>query len=172
MILAVSLVVAGVCLAALFVAVAREPGVSAADTAVAYETAWDRLDFVTLYDLSGDELRDGLDRRSFVAAKEAVYERVPEHGRLLARVEAVEESSADGVDGPVAGVVTRVTASDGVISNDLTLERRSNRWVVVAYALRADAPDLPDASEVRDRAGGVVAERRAAGEPSGPATTG
>lgn len=153
MILAVSLVAAGVCLAALFVAVAREPGVSAVDTAIAYEAAWDRLDFATLYDLSGDELRDGLDRRSFVAAKEAVYERVPEHGRLLARVDAVEESSADGAEGPVVGVVTRVTASDGVISNDVTLERRGNRWVVVGYALRSDVPDAP-------------------AEPSGPATTG
>lgn len=166
MILAIALLVAGGCLAVLFVAVAREPGVSAADTAIAYEIAWDRLDFATLFDLSGDELRDGLDRGAFAAAKEAVYARLPERGRLLARVEVARQSVVDGVDGPVVGVVTRVTTSDGVIHNDLALERRGGRWVVVAYALGSDVSDAPDLGRP-DAAARAVTE-----EPIDPAATG
>lgn len=138
MMLFVALGLAGACLAMLFVAIARESGVSPAETAVAYEAAWDRLDFATLYDLSGIELRDRLDRRSFVAAKKALYADLPERGRLLARVEVEQvETPADvPPDTPRVAVTTRVTTSDGVIRNDLVLERRSQRWVVVVYALR------------------------------------
>ena len=46
------------------VAYALEPGPTPTDIAVAYEEAWDRLDFGTLWTLSGSELRDGLDQRA------------------------------------------------------------------------------------------------------------
>lgn len=167
MILAIAILVAGGCLVVLFVAVAREPGLSAADTAIAYEAAWDRLDFPTLHDLSGDELRDGLDRRAFAAAKEAVYARLPERGRLLARVEVVRQSVVDGADGQAVSLVTCVTTSDGAIYNDLALERRGGRWVVVAYALRSDVPDAPDLGKPDAADARGVAE-----EPIGPAATG
>ena len=43
----------------LFIAIGKEDGPQPADVALAYEMAWDRLDFDTLFDLSGTELRDG-----------------------------------------------------------------------------------------------------------------
>src|ERR1700730_15889979 len=60
--------------AALVVLVSLDPGPSPVDVAVAYEEAWDHLDFEGLWSMSGDELRDGLNRPEFVAAKQAAYE--------------------------------------------------------------------------------------------------
>ena len=54
---------------AVVVAIAKDRGPGPGDAAVAYELAWDRLDFESLFTLSGAELRDGLDRHGFVAAK-------------------------------------------------------------------------------------------------------
>src|SRR5262249_9158408 len=51
----------------MWVSIGREPGPSAADVAVAYERAWDDLDFSLVYDLSGPEMRDGMHRDRFVA---------------------------------------------------------------------------------------------------------
>ena len=51
----------------LWIAFGLEPGPGPADVAVAYETAWDKLDFDLLFDLSGEELRDGLHRAEFIA---------------------------------------------------------------------------------------------------------
>ena len=48
--------------------IGREPGPAAVDVALAYERAWDELDFNLLYDLSGPGLRDGLRRDQFIAA--------------------------------------------------------------------------------------------------------
>ena len=56
---------------ALVVLVSADPGPSPVDVALAYEQAWDHLDFEGLWSLSGDELRDGLRRPEFVAAKNA-----------------------------------------------------------------------------------------------------
>ena len=53
---------------------------------MAYELAWDRLDFESLYTLSGLELRDGLDRRGFIAAKRTAYKEQHELGGLVERV--------------------------------------------------------------------------------------
>ena len=58
---------------ALVVAVAKDRGPGPDDVAVSYEMAWDRFYFDVLWTLSGVELRDGLDRRDFVAAKRAAY---------------------------------------------------------------------------------------------------
>jgi len=117
---------------ALVVAVARDPGSPADDVAVAYEEAWDRLDFEALYALSGDELRDGMGRHDFVAAKRAAYRRQPDLGRLASSV-VVEQVDA----GKHAAVVrTRVDVRDGgVARNEVVLEHRAGRWVVVGYHL-------------------------------------
>lgn len=125
-----------VLIVAFVVAVARDPGSPPDDVAVAYEEAWDRLDFEALWTLSGDELRDGMGRRDFVAAKRAAYERQPDLGRLAARV------AVEGVDaGRHAAVVhTRVDVRDGgVARNEVHLEHRAGRWVVVGYRLLGPA---------------------------------
>jgi hypothetical protein len=130
-------VVVLILIVALVIAVARDPGPAADDVAVAYEDAWDRLDFDALWTLSGDELRDGMKKPDFIAAKRAAYHRQPELGNLAARV-AVEHYEA----GRHAAVVrTRVDVrSGGVARNEIQLEFRSGRWVVVAYHLRGSEP--------------------------------
>lgn len=117
----------------MWVAIGREPGPSAADVAIAYERAWDDLDFSLLFDLSGDELRDGLRREDFIAAKRAAYE--GKSGRLGAKVEV--ETSVVGHQ--TALVVTRVAAAGGSVRNNVMLEHTSNGWKVVGYSLRPDS---------------------------------
>jgi hypothetical protein len=131
----------GVLVGILLVAVAQEAGAAPADVALAYEQAWDRLDFGTLFDLSGPELRDGAKRPGFVETKRAAYAGVP-RGRLAARI-AVENVVASE---ETALVVTNVFTSDEavgknavanpVVRNNVLMERRAGRWYVVAYSLR------------------------------------
>jgi hypothetical protein len=117
----------------LFYAIGMERGPQAADVALAYEMAWDRLDFDTLFDLSGPELRDGAKREGFIATKRAAYAKAA-RGRLAARiaVENVTEAS------DAALVVTNVATDQGSVHNNVLMERRSGRWYVVAYSLRTD----------------------------------
>jgi hypothetical protein len=118
---------------ALVVIVAIEPGPPAEEVAVAYEGAWDRLDFSALWDLSGDELRDGLGRRAFVDAKRAAYAGHAALGHLAGAV--VVEAAEVGRS--VASVRTRLTLRDGSAArNDLELAKRAGKWVVVDYRLR------------------------------------
>jgi hypothetical protein len=129
---AIIAVVVFVLVVALVIAVARDPGPPLEDVAVAYEQAWDRLDFEALYALSGDELRDGMGRRDFVAAKRAAYQRQAGLTQLAAHV-AVERTEGGK---HVAGVRTRVDARDGgVTHNDVLLAHRAGKWVVVGYQL-------------------------------------
>jgi hypothetical protein len=128
----VAVVLVFVLLGILWTAFAKESGPAPADVALAYETAWDRLDFDLLYDLSGDELRDGLRRDQFVAAKRAAYAK-HDAGYLGAAVE-VEEAVATG---QTALVVTRVTTGEGSVRNNVLLERRAPGWTVVKYSLRS-----------------------------------
>jgi hypothetical protein len=122
---------------ALVVAVARDPGPPPADVALAYEEAWDRLDFESLWALSGDELRDGLGRKQFVAAKSAAYARQSGLGQLASEI-TVEDLDA-GESAAVAH--TRVDLRDGSIArNVIELAKRAGRWAVVAYRLHSDAP--------------------------------
>jgi hypothetical protein len=115
----------------MFLAVAKEDGPQPADVALAYEMAWDRLDFDTLFDLSGPELRDGAKRPGFIATKRAAYEGV-KRGRLAARI-AVENV----VTAPdTALVVTNVFTDAGAVHNNVLMERRAGRWYVVGYSLR------------------------------------
>ena len=118
----------------MWVSIGREPGPSAADVALAYERAWDDLDFSLLYDLSGDEMRDGMRRERFIAAKRAAYEKAGLHARIGADVEI--ETSIAGHQ--TALVVTKVATGGSAVRNNVVLEKRSNGWVVVGYSLRPD----------------------------------
>lgn len=117
---------------ALVVAVARDRGPSPGDVAVAYELAWDRLDFETLWTLSGPELRDGRAKDEFVADKRKAYE----HNTGLTGL-AHEVALEDVVAGDeLAAVRTRIELRDGnVVRNELHLVRRDQRWEVVTYEL-------------------------------------
>jgi hypothetical protein len=125
---------------AVVVAIARDRGPAPGDVAVAYELAWDRLDFESLFTLSGAELRDGLDRHGFVAAKRTAYEQQHSLGGLLDRVGVDQVASVDDA----AVVLTRVALRDGTVAqNRVELARRTGRWQVVAYRLEPSTEDTP-----------------------------
>jgi hypothetical protein len=119
----------------MWVSIGREPGPSAADVALAYERAWDELDFNLLFDLSGEEMRDGMRRDRFVAAKRAAYADAKARARLGAKVRV--ETTISG--NQTALVVTEVAATGTTLRNNVMLEKRANGWVVVGYSLRPDA---------------------------------
>jgi hypothetical protein len=122
---------------AVIVLFAREPGPTPADIAIAYELAWDRLDFDTLWSLSGPELRDGLDKRDYITAKQRAYEGRQELRNLADHVDIDEANVGIGH----AAVRTRVTLRDGaVVRNDVLLTKRSAAWVVTGYQLVANPP--------------------------------
>jgi hypothetical protein len=127
-----ALAVIAVLIGILFIAVGMEDGPQPADVALAYEMAWDRLDFDTLFDLSGPELRDGAKRPGFIATKRAAYEGV-KRGRLAAHIAVENVVSAPDT----ALVVTNVSTDQGAVHNNVLMERRAGRWYVVAYSLRA-----------------------------------
>jgi hypothetical protein len=133
----VTAIVGGAVLAlcvALVIAIARDRGPGAADTAVAYELAWDRLDFDVLWSLSARELRDGMDRKEFVATKRAAYEQQRALSGLAEHVGVDDLATTSRGDGAL--VTTRVELRDGtVVHNVVQLTRRSSRWQVVAYRL-------------------------------------
>ena len=119
---------------ALVIAVARDKGPGPGDVAVSYEYAWDRLDFAVLWTLSGKELRDGLDRKQFVAAKRAAYEQQHALRGLVDHV-AIDDVSKS-TRGDAALVATSVDLRDGTtVHNVVQLDRRNSRWQVVAYRL-------------------------------------
>jgi hypothetical protein len=123
---------------AVVVAIARDKGPGPGDAAVSYELAWDRLDFESLFTLSGAELRDGLDRHAFVAAKKTAYEQQHALRGLVARVGIDEVASTR----EAAVVITRVELSDhAVVHNRVELARRNARWQVVAYRLEPSDED-------------------------------
>lgn len=139
LIVAMSLLV--VLLVFMWVAIGREPGPAAVDVAIAYERAWDELDFTLLYDLSGPALRDGLRRDQFIAAKRAAYSRPESRTRLGADI-TVETSVAGH---QTALVVTRVVTDGSPVRNNVMLEHTANGWVVVGYSLRPDSADTRSA---------------------------
>jgi hypothetical protein len=119
---------------ALVVAVARDPGPSPTEVALAFEHAWDRLDFDVVYRLSGPELHDGMRKADFVAAKKAAYAGTPRLGHLVEHAAA----EAEVREGDAAAVVTQLTLRDGSAArNEVRLVRRSRAWVVVGYELRS-----------------------------------
>src|ERR1043165_10132763 len=122
----------------LIVAVAKAGAPSPADPAVAYEHAWDRLDFSTLWNLSGPGLRDGRTRDQFVRDKLTAYQ--GESGALAGLVRTVEPERVD-VNGPVARVLTRLRLHSGeTLVDELLLERVGPSWQVTAYHLSSRDP--------------------------------
>jgi len=132
-----ALCVIAVLLGFLFWAIAHEQPPKPEDVAIAYETAWDHLDFSMLFDLSGAELRDGMKREQFIAAKRAAYGGHPS-GRIGARIDI--DTAVTGRDTSL--VVTRVATADSAVRNNVLLERRGGSWAVVGYSLRPE----PEAS--------------------------
>jgi hypothetical protein len=116
----------------LWIAFGTEPGPGPADVAIAYETAWDRLDFDLLFTLSGEEMRDGLRREQFIRAKRAAYAGAGARGRIGARVEVEDLVSTD----QTAVVATRITSDEGSVHNRVVLEKRATGWMVVGYSIR------------------------------------
>jgi hypothetical protein len=98
---------------ALVVAVARDRGPGPDDVAVSYELAWDRLDFDALWTLSGTELRDGLDKHEFVAAKRAAYEQQRALRGLVEHVGIEDVAVTSGSENAL--VTTRVELRDGTV---------------------------------------------------------
>ena len=131
--LAIAMCIVGALLLFLFVALAREKGPGAADVAIAYEIAWDHLDFSMLYDLSGPELRDGMRREPFIAAKRNAY---GDHDRSRIGAQIEVDTAVTGEE--TALVVTRVSHEGSSVRNNVLLERRSGTWAVVGYNLRPE----------------------------------
>jgi hypothetical protein len=129
------LVVVGLLIAAVVVIAAIEPGPSTADVALAYEHAWDRLDFATVWALSGQELRDGLDRRAFVRAKRGAYATGAHPADLVATAAVADVAEA----GDVAAAITTLVLHDGsVVHHEVRMGRRMGRWEVTGYTLRPE----------------------------------
>jgi hypothetical protein len=120
----------------MWVSVGREPGPGPADVALAYERAWDELDFGLLFDLSGAEMRDGMRRDRFIAAKRAAYAAAGAGARARLRTDVEVDTSVAG--NQTALVVTRVGLEGDSVRNNVLLEKRTNGWVVVGYSLRPD----------------------------------
>jgi hypothetical protein len=135
--LVVAIVIIGGLLLFMWISVGREPGPGPSDVAIAYERAWDELDFNLLFDLSGPELRDGLRRDQFLAAKRAAYSQ--RNSRIGAEI-TVETSVAGN---QTALVVTRVAASGGAVRNNVMLDHTANGWLVIGYSLRPDTETAP-----------------------------
>jgi hypothetical protein len=135
---AIVLVIIAVLIFAVIVIVALERGPSTADLALAYEHAWDRLDFETIWSLSALELRDGLDRRQFARAKRSAYSSIDHPSDLVAS--ATVEDLAEA--GDVAAAITTLVLRDGsVVHHEVRMGRRMGRWEVTGYTLRpTDAP--------------------------------
>lgn len=138
MIAAVVAFVVIVLVLALVVAVGLEPGPDPGEVAVAYELAWDRLDFETLWVLSGVELRDGRSRAEFIADKHEAYEGQRALAGLASGVKL--EEVMKGFE--VAAVRTRILLRDGTaVRNQVQLALREGTWKVIGYHLEPDARD-------------------------------
>jgi len=124
----------------LVVAVARARGPGPGDTAVAYERAWDRLDFVTVWNLSSPRMRDGRSRDQFVRDKQAAYR---EERGLAQLIRIVSPEQVD-VNGPVARVLTRLELRTGEsVVDEILLERTGSSWAVTAYHIASRHPGRP-----------------------------
>jgi hypothetical protein len=122
---------------ALVVVIALDPGPSPGDVAIAYEQAWDRLDFESLWILSGTELRDSRSRRDFVAAKEQAYAGQRSLMSLVREVHVDEELVAF----ELAEVRTLVQLRDGgTVRNQVRLALRDGAWKVIGYHLQGESP--------------------------------
>ncbi len=143
MILVVALVGIAALAVVMLIFVGNERGPSPGDVAVAYELAWQRSDFSTLYDLSAKELRDGMARDQFVRAKrggEPAPNTVRSDADPVVAVEVDEVVAATDA----ASVITRLRVASGPgIRSRVLCERRNGRWQVVAHNLVTDPPVDP-----------------------------
>ena len=122
----------------LIVAVGKAGAPSPADTAIAYEHAWDHLDFATLWNLSGPGLRDGRTRDQFVRDKVAAYKN--EGKGLAGLIRTVQPEKID-VNGPVARVLARLELHSGEsVVDEMLLERIGPSWHVTAYHISTGDP--------------------------------
>ncbi len=140
------LIVAGIALlliiAAMAYLMAKDRGPGPDDAAIAYELAWDRLDFESLWVLSGRELKDNLDHKDFLHAKRAAYQDRSQLQRLARRVTVVTQEG----DRDAATVVTEIALHDGhAVRDELRLARRDGRWQVVRYTLAREGEPAPEA---------------------------
>ena len=118
-------------------AVAFERGPTPGDVALAYELAWDRHDFTTLWTLSAGELRDGRNRAEFVADKRAAYRDQP---RLRAVVDHAEVEAVAQLGQRAASVLTRLDLRDEPsVRNELRMQRVHGSWRVDSYVLRPES---------------------------------
>ena len=134
--LVIALAIIGLLLLFMWISIGREPGPGPSDVAIAYERAWDELDFGLLYDLSGR----GAPRR---AAPRPVHRRQARGVRELGQ-ELAHRRRASRVETAVAGhqtalVVTKVVADGGAVRNNVMLDHTANGWVVIGYSLRPDS---------------------------------
>lgn len=120
----------------LIAAFAKVTPVGPSETAVAYEHAWDRLDFSTLWNLSSPLLRDGRTRDQFVRDKREAYQGEVHLAGLVKTVRTVMVDTS----GPVARVHTRLDLADGsVVTDEILLERTGAGWQVTAYTILSQA---------------------------------
>ena len=144
MALVIALAVLALLAIVMLVFVGVEGGPEPVDVAIAYELAWRRRDYSTLFDLSAKELRDGLARDEFVATK-----RAGDHKAELAGVStpgsSVPSAAANRSANPVVLVDEVVAATDSALvvtraegehlRHRVMCERRQGRWQVVGYNL-------------------------------------
>lgn len=132
----------GSLIASLILIIAVEPGTSPSDLAIAYELAWDRLDFATIWSLSDPSMRDGRSRREFVSGKQS------ENAQGVYPINLVASANVDevAVSGEVAVAITSLSllptagapsASMGQRQNEIRMARRMGRWEVTSYLLHS-----------------------------------
>lgn len=108
----------------MIVAVFLQRGPSPEETALAYEWAWDRLDFPMLWELSAPSLRDGRGQLDFVADKVSAYgDRQAEYVGLVEQV-MVESMDAGRLQ---AVVRTRLVLADRATRVGRDRNRADNR---------------------------------------------
>ena len=134
----VPLVVVGILILALgvflLVALTLQKTAAPEEVAVAYELAWDRLDFERLWELSGDGLRDGRTREAFLADKRAAYA----GGALGGLTNLVRRAIVESLEVVKGHAIARteLELADGTtFRNELYLKRHGGNWLVEVYRL-------------------------------------
>jgi hypothetical protein len=133
----VPLVVVGILIGGLgiylLVALALQPNSGPEEVAVAYELAWDRLDFERLWELSGDGLRDGRTREAFLADKQAAYA-----DRAAGLTGLVRRATVESLEVDKGHAIARTEldlSDDTMFRNELYLKRNGGNWKVEVYRL-------------------------------------
>ncbi len=129
----------------MIVAVFLQRGPEPEEAALAYEWAWDRLDFPILWELSAPSLRDGRSQADFVADKAAAYgDHRADYVGLIEQVvvESIDAGRLQAVVRTRLVLGPRDTRDDAVeeLTNELYLKRDGGTWRVAAYRLDRRAP--------------------------------